>query len=89
MYVLRITDMAGALWDTKRVAAQLECCKRMVQILVARGDLPAPLRLGRLVRWREEDISKWLEAKALAAQGGRGTTTKRATGRPRSSKRGV
>lgn len=81
--------MSTDLLKIQQVAAGLGCCPRMVQLLVARGELPAPLRLGRLVRWREEDITTWLEAKALAAQDGQGTTAQRATGRPRSSRRGV
>lgn len=80
--------MTTDLLNIKQVAAGLGCCPRMVQILVARGDLPAPLRLGRLVRWREADIADRLEALALAAQGGQGAATRR-TGRPRSSRRGV
>ena len=83
--------MTSILLNVKQVAGQLGCCPRMVQILVARGELPAPLRLGRLVRWREGDIAERLEAKALAAQGGKQTaaTATRRTGRPRSTRSGV
>ena len=77
-----------SLYNVRQVAAQLGCCPRMVQLLVARGELPAPLRLGRLVRWRAEDIAGWLEIKALAAQQGQSAATQR-TGRPRSARKGV
>ena len=80
--------MTTALLNIKQVAEALGCCPRMVQILVARGELPAPLRLGRLVRWRDEDITERLEAKALAAQQGPSAVTQR-TGRPRSTRTGV
>jgi predicted DNA-binding transcriptional regulator AlpA len=43
--------------------------------------LPEPIRFGRLVRWREEDIDAWIAAQGPAATG--------KTGRPRSSKEGV
>ena len=81
--------MTTDLLNIKQVAGQLGCCQRMVQILVVRGELPAPLRLGRLVRWRAEDIAARLEALALAAQGGQGAVVTRRTGRPRSTRRGV
>ena len=78
----------STLLKIQQVAAQLGCCPRMVQLLVARGELPAPLRLGRLVRWRAEDIAGWLEIKALAAQRGQSAATQR-TGRPRNTREGV
>ena len=43
--------------------------------------LPEPIRFGRLVRWREEDIDTWIAAQGPAAIG--------KTGRPRSTRSGV
>jgi excisionase family DNA binding protein len=35
------------------------------------GKFPPPLELGRLRRWRREDIEAWLARQAEAAKGGR------------------
>lgn len=56
----------------------------MIQILVAKGEFPAPIRIGRLVRWREEDIAGWLQQRAEEAQLKSKTIAQRC-GRPRNS----
>jgi predicted DNA-binding transcriptional regulator AlpA len=35
--------------------------------MLANGELPQPLRLGRSVRWPAETISSWLKERAEAA----------------------
>lgn len=41
---------------------------------------PAPIRMGRLVRWREEDIDAWIAEKRAPGKSG---------GRPRNTREGV
>jgi prophage regulatory protein len=49
-----------ALLDCKLVAALCGCSPRMVWRMRDTGDIPAPLRLGGLVRWRRADIERWI-----------------------------
>lgn len=56
-----------ALLDVRQVAELLSCSKRTVQRLARLGDLPAPIRLASLVRWRRADIEAWFEARAVLA----------------------
>ena len=44
------------------VAEQLGVSVRHVQALHASGRLPMPIRLGRSVRWRQQELRDWLEA---------------------------
>lgn len=44
------------------LARTLNISVRSVWKLVADGELPAPIRLGRSTRWREHDIARWLES---------------------------
>ncbi len=48
------------LLTTKHVAARLKLCQRQIVKLDASGKLPAPVRVGRSVRWRLDDIDRWV-----------------------------
>jgi excisionase family DNA binding protein len=52
---------AAALIDVKAVAAILDCSVRHVYRLADGGRMPAPVKLGALVRWRAEEIRTWIE----------------------------
>jgi predicted DNA-binding transcriptional regulator AlpA len=52
----------GGLIDASGVAAMMACSVRHVRRLDAAAELPAPVRIGRLVRWRLEELSRWLDA---------------------------
>ncbi|WP_390895578.1 helix-turn-helix transcriptional regulator [Stieleria tagensis] len=43
-----------------RVAELLDCSRRTIQRLADAGNMPLPVRFGRLVRWRENDINDWI-----------------------------
>jgi excisionase family DNA binding protein len=43
-----------------QVASLLAISPRTVWSKVASGSMPAPVRIGRLCRWRREDIEKWV-----------------------------
>jgi predicted DNA-binding transcriptional regulator AlpA len=47
-----ITASAAALLDVKAVAELLHCSPRHVYRLSDAGQMPSPIRLGALVRWR-------------------------------------
>lgn len=49
------------LWNKRRVATECGLSTRKVDDLNARGGLPAPVRIGRSVRWRKSDIALWVE----------------------------
>jgi excisionase family DNA binding protein len=50
------------LLDVQAVAALLDCSPRHVYRLADAGRMPAPVRLGALVRWRRQDLDAWLAA---------------------------
>jgi len=53
---------AVQLLDVRAVAQLLDCSPRHVYRLSDAGAMPAPVRLGALVRWRRQDIGDWLAA---------------------------
>jgi excisionase family DNA binding protein len=52
----------AALLDVRTVAAMLGCSPRHVYRLADAGRMPAPVRVGALVRWRRSDLDSWLAA---------------------------
>jgi len=54
--------MNNRLIDVRGVAERLNCSTRQVWKLASSGRLPAPLRLGRSVKWRESDIDRFITA---------------------------
>jgi excisionase family DNA binding protein len=61
-------DLAAlpALLDVRAVAAMLNCSPRHVYRLADACRMPAPVRIGALVRWRRTDIESWLKARCPA-----------------------
>ncbi len=61
----------AALLDVRAVAALLDCSARHVYRLADAGRMPAPLKLGALIRWRADEIRDWIEngCKALRQSG--------------------
>ena len=49
-----------ALVDVQSVAVMLDCSSRHVYRLSDAGRMPAPVRLGSLVRWRRVDVEAWI-----------------------------
>jgi excisionase family DNA binding protein len=52
----------AALLDVRAVAVLLDCSSRHVYRLADAGRMPAPVRVGALVRWRRADLDSWLAA---------------------------
>jgi excisionase family DNA binding protein len=50
------------LLDVRAVAALLDCSPRHVYRLADAGRMPAPVRIGALVRWRRTVLDSWLVA---------------------------
>ena len=50
------------LLTVKQVADALSVSERHVHKLNNSGRLPRPVRLGRSVRWRREELESWVEA---------------------------
>ena len=55
--------VAAELLDVKAVATLLGgCSTRHVYRLADAGQMPKPIKLGSLVRWRRRELLAWLEA---------------------------
>jgi len=52
------------LITVSELAEKLQLSERSIHGKRASGELPAPIRLGRSVRWRADEIRAWLEAGA-------------------------
>jgi excisionase family DNA binding protein len=51
---------AAQLLDVRAVAALLDCSPRHVYRLSDGGRMPAPRRLGSLVRWSRQELLDWI-----------------------------
>lgn len=60
----------SALIDVGEVAALLCCSDRHVHRLARTGRMPAPLRLGSLVRWSRVAIRDWIARGCPAVRNG-------------------
>ncbi len=49
------------LLKDREVARLLKVCSRQVRLLAKRGHLPKPVRLGRSIRWRKDDIDQFIK----------------------------
>jgi predicted DNA-binding transcriptional regulator AlpA len=60
---------ADALLDAEQVALVLSCCTRHVYRMSVAGQLPAPLRIGQLFRWRVGTLRSFLRRDAGGSRG--------------------
>jgi excisionase family DNA binding protein len=66
------TDLPAQLMDVQAVAELLDCSSRHVYRLADAGRMPAPVKLGTLVRWSKIAIEEWIAAGCPnCRQGGR------------------
>lgn len=63
-------DEGKLLLGLREVSKLLGVSPRSVWTWADEGKFPAPLELGRLRRWRREDVISFLANKALDANGG-------------------
>lgn len=60
------------LGDVNVIAAKCDCSPRHIYRLADAGRMPAPVRLGSLVRWDLDEIDRWIAAGCGSCrQGGR------------------
>lgn len=59
--VLTPADASAKLLDVQAVAAMLGCSPRHVYRLSDAGRMPAPVKLGSLVRWSAAAIREWID----------------------------
>lgn len=60
--VLSPADASVKLLDVQAVAEMLGCSPRHVYRLSDAGRMPAPVKLGSLVRWSASAIREWIDA---------------------------
>lgn len=63
---------ASKLLDVKGVAELLNCSKRHVYRLADSGRMPAPVKLGALVRWNKASIDEWIANGCKPVRAGKG-----------------
>ena len=61
MTTLSLTDTSVKLLDVQAVAEMLGCSQRHVYRLSDAGKMPAPVKLGALVRWSTAVIQEWID----------------------------
>lgn len=54
-------DATAKLLDVRAVAEMLGCSGRTIYRLADAGRMPAPLKLGALVRWSAVAIREWID----------------------------
>lgn len=59
----------GQLLSVRDAAVRLNVSVRLVWKLIARGDLPQPLRIGATRRFRPEDITIYIDRLTQARKG--------------------
>lgn len=55
-------ELAQELLDPRQVGAIAKCSPRHLHRLAESGRMPAPIRLGTLVRWPRRSIEDWIAA---------------------------
>ena len=60
------------LWTVNQVAQALGIGERTVWKFSACGELPAPIRIGRLRRWDRQEIDDWIARRRAGADKMRG-----------------
>lgn len=59
----------GTLVCAETAARMLEVSVRTIQRMVSRGELPQPIKVGRLSRWPKADLLAWIESKRRPPRG--------------------
>ena len=62
----------SALIDVGKVAMLCGCSRRHIRRLSDCGRMPSPLRLGSILRWRRDEIMKWIRAGCPSCRTGKG-----------------
>lgn len=54
-------ESRSALLTVQEVAELLRCSPRHIRRLADGGQMPLPIHLGHLVRWRKFELDQWIE----------------------------
>jgi excisionase family DNA binding protein len=54
------TRAEAILWTAKQVAEALQVSTRTLWRMLASGQLIEPLKIGRSVRWRKQELLEWI-----------------------------
>ncbi|TWT37012.1 Helix-turn-helix domain protein [Posidoniimonas corsicana] len=57
-----VESSPAKLLDVRAVAERLDCSTRHVYRLADAGRMPAPVKLGTLVRWPQQSVDDWIAA---------------------------
>jgi len=60
--------MDSELLNVREVAKILGICSRQCWKMSASGKMPAPVRLGRCVRWRRFELESWIAGGCLLVE---------------------
>jgi excisionase family DNA binding protein len=61
----RRSPLGQQAWvSAKDIADFLGTTPKHIRCLSQRGEIPKPLRIGKLFRWRREAVEEWLAAQA-------------------------
>ena len=63
-------ESPAKLLDVQAVAELLDCSTRHVYRLADAGRMPAPIKLGSLVRWSRSAIDEWVAANCPSCRKG-------------------
>lgn len=61
-------DVSEQMLRVKDIARKLRCSPRQVYRLVETGRIPAPHRIGGLLRWSPTVIQRWIDTGCAAIQ---------------------
>ncbi len=65
--------VSAELLGVKAVASLLGCSPRHIYRLADAGQMPLPIKLGSLVRWRRAELMSWLEGGCQPIRSAKGT----------------
>lgn len=60
------TKQAKPLWTVREVAEHLGCGVSTVWRLTKQGEIPAPMKIGGMVRWRREEMERFTSGQTAA-----------------------
>jgi len=59
--IITPADASAKLFDVQAVAEMLGCSQRHVYRMADAGRMPAPIKLGSLVRWSATALREWID----------------------------
>ena len=57
-----VAEREPLLITARQLASKLNVSTRTLWRMLSAGRLPVPIRVGGIVRWRTEEIEKWISA---------------------------